>query len=70
VNGTPYNAAFATTMGFVKDFWNIPVYGQLLESTQREFSAFVVGGEGTAEDAMNTIAEEHDAILRESGFLK
>jgi len=70
LNATPFNPAFATTMGFVKDFWNIPVYGQLLEVTQREFSAFVVGGEGTAEEVMNTIAEEHDAILRESGFLK
>ena len=70
LNATPFNPAFATTMTFVKDFWNIPEYGQLLEVTQRELSAFVVEGQGTAEETMNKIAEEHDKILREAGYLK
>jgi multiple sugar transport system substrate-binding protein len=34
-NAAPYNPAFAETMTFVKDFWNIPIYSQLLEVTQR-----------------------------------
>lgn len=66
----PFNPAFATTMGFVKDFWNIPEFGQLLEIAQRELHGYVVGGVGTAEEAMNTIAEEHDAILREAGYIE
>lgn len=70
LNATPFNPAFATTMTFVKDFWNIPEYGQLLEVTQRELSAFIVEGQGTAEETMNKIAEEHDKILREAGYLK
>jgi multiple sugar transport system substrate-binding protein len=70
LNATPFNPAFAETMTFVMDFWNIPVYGQLLEVSQREFSTFVVEGVGTAEDAMNTIAEEHDKILRDAGFIQ
>jgi multiple sugar transport system substrate-binding protein len=70
LDATPFNPAFAETMGFVMDFWNIPEYAQLLESTQREFSSFVVEGSGTAEEAMNTIAEEHDAILRETGYIE
>jgi multiple sugar transport system substrate-binding protein len=70
MNATPYNPAFAETMTFVKDFWNIPVYGQLLEVTQREFSKFIVEGTGTAKDAMDTIATEHDKILRDNGFIQ
>jgi multiple sugar transport system substrate-binding protein len=70
LNATPFNPAFAETMNFVMDFWNIPVYGELLEVTQRELSAFVVEGQGTAKEAMDTIAAEHDQILRESGFIK
>jgi multiple sugar transport system substrate-binding protein len=70
LNATPFNPAFAQTMTFVMDFWNIPVYAQLLEVTQREFSTFIVEGVGTAEDTMNTIAEEHDKILRDAGFIK
>lgn len=66
----PYNAAFAETMGMVMDYWNIPVFGQLLEITQRELSGFIVGGEGTAADAMNRMAEEHEKILKDTGYLK
>jgi multiple sugar transport system substrate-binding protein len=70
LNATPFNPAFAETMNFVVDFWNIPIYGQLLESTQRELSAFIVEGQGTAQETMDTIAEEHDKVLKENGFIK
>lgn len=70
LNATPFNPAFAATMGFVKDFWNIPEYGQLLEVTQREFSKFVVEGTGSAQETMDTIAAEHDKVLREAGYIK
>ena len=66
----PYNAAFAETMGMVKDYWNIPVFGQLLEITQRELSSYIVGGEGTAEEALTRMADEHDKILRDNGYIK
>ncbi|NJN81862.1 MAG: extracellular solute-binding protein [Caldilineaceae bacterium] len=65
----PYNAAFAETMPMVKDYWNIPVFGQLLEITQRELSNYIVAGEGTAEEALTRMAEAHDVILRENGFI-
>lgn len=70
LNATPYNRAFAETMQNVKDFWNIPEFGQLLEVSQRELSAYIVGGEGTAQEAMDRIAEEHDRILREAGYIE
>jgi multiple sugar transport system substrate-binding protein len=69
LNATPFNPAFAETMTFVKDFWNVPVYGELLTVTQREFGRYVVEGQGTAEEAMNTIATEHDQILRDAGLI-
>jgi multiple sugar transport system substrate-binding protein len=65
----PYNAAFAETMTFVKDFWNVPVFGELLEVSQRHLSAYIVEGQGTAEETMNAIAEEHHAILTEAGLI-
>lgn len=70
LNQTPYNAAFAQTMTFVKDFWNIPEFGQLLEPTQRYLHAFIVGGEGTAQEALDGMAEEHDAVLVEAGVVQ
>ncbi len=67
----PYNAAFAETMNMVKDYWNIPVFGQLLEITQRELSGYIVPEtpESTAEEALTRMAEEHEAILEENSFI-
>jgi multiple sugar transport system substrate-binding protein len=69
LNATPYNPAFAETMNFVKDFWNIPEFGELLNITQTEFGRFVLEGQGTAEEAMNAIAEQHHQILLDAGHI-
>ncbi len=67
---TPFNPAFAETMTFVKDFWNIPEYAELLTVSQTELHKFVVEGQGTAQGALDAIAEQHDKILREKGYIK
>jgi hypothetical protein len=56
-------------MGFVIDFWNIPVYDPLLRAANEELGAFIIEGSGTAEEAMTTLAERHDEILREEGYI-
>ena len=69
LNVAPYNPAFAETMTFVKDFWNVPVFGELLLVVQTELGEYIVGGQGTAEEAMNSIAEQHQQILEEAGLI-
>jgi multiple sugar transport system substrate-binding protein len=54
----------------VKDFYNIPIYGQLLPSAQAALSNYVVGGQGTAQEALDAIAKEHEAIFQNYGYLK
>jgi multiple sugar transport system substrate-binding protein len=70
LGNTPYNQAFAESMTFVKDFWNIPQFGQLLEPVQRYLHAYVVGGEGTAQEALDGMAFEQHEILVEAGILE
>jgi multiple sugar transport system substrate-binding protein len=70
VKGQPYNPAFAETMTFVKDFWNIPVYGPLLQSAQKYLHRFVVEDVGTAKEALDSMAKEQDAVLRDGGYIK
>lgn len=70
LNNTPYNPAFADSMTFVKDFWNIPEFGELLEPAQRNLHAYVVGGEGTAKEALDAVAIEQYEILVETGVLE
>jgi multiple sugar transport system substrate-binding protein len=67
---TPFNAAFAETMGFVKDFWNIPEFGDLLPPAQTAFSKYVVSGEGTAKEALDAVAKSHTEILTKAGYIK
>jgi multiple sugar transport system substrate-binding protein len=70
LSNTPYNAAFADSMTFVKDFWNIPAYGELLEPAQRYINGYVVGNVGTAKEALDNMAIEHHEILVEAGVLE
>ena len=65
----PFNPAFAETMGIVKDFYNIPEFGELLRISQDEMGAYVVGGEGTAQETMDAIAAQHAEILKAGGYL-
>lgn len=70
LNNTPYNPAFADSMTFVKDFWNIPEFGELLEPVQRHLNAYVVGNQGTAKEALDNIVLEQFEILVDAGYLE
>ena len=66
----PFNPAFAETMNFVKDFWNIPEYAQLLTVSQTGFHKFIVEGQGTAQSTLDDIAAQHEKILKTAGYIK
>jgi len=66
---TPYNQAFYETMFMVKDFWAVPEYAELLEVCQRNWHQYVVGGKGTAKQAMDDIANDWEKIFKKKGRL-
>jgi multiple sugar transport system substrate-binding protein len=70
LNATPYNRAFSETMTFVKDFWAVPVYGEMMTDSQEALHAYVVAGEGTAKDTLDALTAKHEATLKKAGFLK
>ena len=70
LNATPFNPAFAETMTIVKDFWNIPAYDPLLQSANRAFGAYIIEGQGTAQETMDQVAEEHHQILVDEGVIE
>ena len=61
---TPYNEAFYQTMFMVKDFWATPEYAELLEQMNKRLHPFVVSGKGTAEEALNGLADDWDATFK------
>jgi multiple sugar transport system substrate-binding protein len=61
---TPYNEAFYQSMQMVKDFWATPEYAELLTQMNQRLYPFVVGGKGTAEEALNGVATDWDATFK------
>jgi len=47
----------------MKDFWNVPPYGEMLESFSRLIGNFIIRGNGTAEEALQATTDEWEAIL-------
>jgi multiple sugar transport system substrate-binding protein len=66
---TPYNAAFADSIDAVQDFWNVPVYNELLAAAQRHLGE-ALDGRVTSKVALDALAEEHDGIFAEAGLAK
>ncbi len=69
-NATPYNEAFYQTMFMVKDFWAVPEYAELLTAINNRVYPFVVGGEGTAQAALDATAADWNATFKKYGYVK
>jgi len=69
LNATPYNKAFSSSFPYLRDFWAVPEYAELLEVCQTNWNAAIVGTI-TPKEAMDTIAKEHERIFQEAGYYK
>jgi multiple sugar transport system substrate-binding protein len=70
LKNTPYNQAFSDSMQMVKDFWNIPVFGQMLEPVNRLLHPYIVEGVGDPQAILDQLAVEQRQILVDNGVLK
>jgi hypothetical protein len=52
----------------MQDFWNVPVFNELLTVTQR-YVGMAVDGEMPTADALKQLAIEKERILKEAGLL-
>jgi multiple sugar transport system substrate-binding protein len=57
-------------MANTKDFWAVPEYTDMMAISQKYWYQYVVEGNITAEDAMNNIAKEWEAIFDQKGYYK
>ena len=63
LDAAPYNPAFAVTLNIMKDFWNGPSYGEMLESFSRTIGNYIIRGEGTAAQALQAATDEWEEVL-------
>lgn len=67
---TPYNEAFYQTMFKVKDFWAVPEYAELLSQMNQRVYPYIVGGEGTAKEALDALAADWTETFKKYGRLQ
>ena len=67
LNATPYNKAFAASFPYLKDFWAIPEYAELLEACQTNWSAAIVGAKDPKK-ALEAIVRKHEEIFEDAGY--
>jgi multiple sugar transport system substrate-binding protein len=61
-NAAPYNPAFADAYQYVKDFWNIPEYNQMLTPQMNDLN-LAVSGQMDPKAALDDIAKKQQTIL-------
>ncbi len=64
---TPFNAPFAESLDAVQDFWNVPVYNELLAASQRHLAEAI---DGDPKAALDALAKAHEDIFKSVGLLK
>jgi multiple sugar transport system substrate-binding protein len=62
---TPYNEPFSRSMNYIQDFWNVPVYNELLSAAVQRLGEALDGMKQPLE-ALNLIATEHERIFKEA----
>jgi len=65
----PYNPAFVESMKYVRDFWAVPQYAELIQACQIQWNGAVTG-QKLPKQTMDDLAKEHEAIFKKAGFLK
>lgn len=64
-NAAPYTPSFAEAYLLVKDFWNLPEYNEML-GIQQEYLNLAITGQMDAQEALDIIAQEQQAIIDEN----
>jgi multiple sugar transport system substrate-binding protein len=59
---SPFNAAFAQSMDIMQDFWNLPVYNELIAATVQRVGE-AIDGQKSSKEALGQLAAEHEKIL-------
>ena len=65
----PFAADFLKAMGNVKDFWQEPIYAELLQAMQKRIHDYVVAGKGTAKQALDKLVEDWTESFEDAGKL-
>ena len=66
---TPFAADFLKAMASVKDFWQEPIYAELLQSMQKRVHDYVVADKGSAQEALDKLIADWTESFEDDGKL-
>ncbi len=69
VTSQPFAGDFLEAMSGVQDFWQEPVYAELLLAMQKRMHDYVVADQGTAKEALDGLIVDWTGIFEEEGKL-
>ena len=55
-------------MAIVKDFWAEPAYASLLLPMQSRIHNYVIAGQGTAKQALDSLVKDWDEVFEDEGL--
>ena len=64
---TPFNEAFAASFPYLRDFWAVPEYAELLEACQTNWSE-AISKIKSPKEALDAIARKHEEIFEDAGY--
>jgi multiple sugar transport system substrate-binding protein len=65
----PFAGQFLDAMSNVQDFWQEPIYAELLQAMQKRMHDYVVADQGTAQEALDALIEDWTASFEDDGKL-
>ena len=65
----PFAADFLNAMGGVRDFWQEPVYAELLLAMQKRLHDYIVADQGSAKEALDKLIEDWTEVFQDEGKL-
>ncbi len=66
----PINQIAIDSVSILKDWWNVPEYAQTIRSFADAVGKYVIGGEGTAQEALDKVAAEWTQVFTDAGYLE
>jgi multiple sugar transport system substrate-binding protein len=68
VAASDLNKISAESVPYLKDWWAVPEYAQTIRTYAETVGRYVVGGEGTAKQALDSVAEQWHEVFEKAGY--
>ena len=68
LNAWPFNPNMKESFEIFQDWWAVPQYDEMLRIFSEELGRYVIAGEGSAEEALQTITEAWEGIFDRDGY--